>query len=140
MNSAAATTFDLDFYSNPACASRPQEFLEGQEYIGSTQVTTDGSGNARLRRDAAGDRRERRADQRDGHGPERQHVRVLAAAGLFFESGGGPSAGGTNFTLAGMLFENGATVTVGGAPATNVNVASSDVPHGDLAGAGGRDP
>ncbi len=33
-----------------------------------------------------------------------------------------------------MLFETGATVTVGGLPATNVNVAGSSSPHGDVAG------
>ena len=48
LNSTPSTTFDIDFYANPACASRPQEYLEGQDYIGSTQVTTDGSGNATI--------------------------------------------------------------------------------------------
>src|SRR6185436_3124850 len=48
LNSKASTTYDIDFYANPACASRPQEYLEGEDYIGSTQVTTDGSGNATI--------------------------------------------------------------------------------------------
>jgi len=46
LNSTASTIFDVDFYANPACASRPQEFVEGEDYIGTTQVVTDGSGNA----------------------------------------------------------------------------------------------
>ena len=46
LNSVASKTYDIDVYANPPCASRPQEFLEGEEYLGSFQVTTDGSGNA----------------------------------------------------------------------------------------------
>src|SRR5262249_27394057 len=46
LNSTANTTFDLDFYSNSACSNFPREFLQGQTYIGTAQVTTDGSGNA----------------------------------------------------------------------------------------------
>src|SRR5262249_27743046 len=48
LNSTPSTTFDIDFYSNPACAPRPQAFVEGEDYIGSTPVTTDGSGNATI--------------------------------------------------------------------------------------------
>jgi hypothetical protein len=47
-NSTPATTFDLDFYANSACANFPREFLEGETYLGSSQVTTDGSGNAAI--------------------------------------------------------------------------------------------
>ena len=46
LNSLASTVFDLDFYSNPACRGRPRALLQAETYIGSTQVTTDGSGNA----------------------------------------------------------------------------------------------
>jgi uncharacterized repeat protein (TIGR01451 family) len=44
LNSAASTTFDIDFYSNVACDTAGNG--EGQVYLGSTNVTTDGSGNA----------------------------------------------------------------------------------------------
>ena len=125
LNSAASTTFDLDFYSNPACAGRPQEFLEGQEYIGSTQVTTDGSGNAGF--DVTlpatvedGARISATATDPNGNTSEFSQRLIFSS-----NPGGGPAAGGTTFTLAGMLFETGATVTVGGLPATDVNVASS---------------
>ena len=64
LNSTASTTFDIDFYANPSCASRPQEYLEGQDYIGSTQVTTDGSGNAAIDVTLPVDRRERRPGSR----------------------------------------------------------------------------
>ena len=45
---AASTTFNLEFFANPACSSFPKEFLEGQTYIATEQVTTDGSGNASI--------------------------------------------------------------------------------------------
>ncbi len=48
LDSTASTTFDLDFYANAACSNFPREFLEGEAYLGSTQVTTDGSGNATI--------------------------------------------------------------------------------------------
>src|SRR5262249_32103234 len=44
LNSKASTTFDLDFFSNVRCD--PSGSGEGQNYIGSASVTTDGSGNA----------------------------------------------------------------------------------------------
>lgn len=43
-HSAPDTTYELDFFENPACSNFPREFLEGQTYIGSGEVTTDGSG------------------------------------------------------------------------------------------------
>ena len=46
LNSTASTTFDLDFYANPSCRARPRAFLQAETYLGSIQVTTDGSGNA----------------------------------------------------------------------------------------------
>jgi hypothetical protein len=125
LNSTASTTFDVDFYSNPACAGRPQEFLEGEDYIGSTQVTTNGSGNATF--DVTlpftvenGARISATATDPAGNTSEFSQRLIFSSS-----PGGGPAAGGTNFTLTGMLFEGGATVTVGGLPATNVNVASS---------------
>ena len=48
LNSLANTQFDLDFYSNAACLGRPQDFLEGRTYLGSSVVTTDGAGNATI--------------------------------------------------------------------------------------------
>ena len=48
LNSAPDTQYTIDFYSNPACIGRPQALREGRTYLGSTQVTTDGSGNANI--------------------------------------------------------------------------------------------
>jgi hypothetical protein len=44
LNSSAATTFTLDFYAS--ASPDPSGFGEGQRYLGSASVTTDGSGNA----------------------------------------------------------------------------------------------
>src|SRR6185369_9528255 len=46
LNSAPSTTYDLDFYSNPTCPSFPREFVEGETWIGTAQVTTDAAGHA----------------------------------------------------------------------------------------------
>ncbi len=123
LNSTAASTFDIDFYSNPACAPRPQEFLEGEEYLGSTEVTTDGSGNASFDVTLAvtvetGARITATATDASGNTSEFSQRLVVSS-----NPTAGPPAGGTPFTLAGMLFESGATVSVGGVPATNVDVA-----------------
>ena len=44
LNSTAGTTFNIDFYAN--AAADPTGYGEGQTYLGKTQVTADGSGNA----------------------------------------------------------------------------------------------
>ncbi len=44
LNSVAATTYHLDFYSNPTCD--PSGYGEGQLYVGSQDVTTNGTGDA----------------------------------------------------------------------------------------------
>ena len=45
LDSAASTAYTLDFYANSACARFPRKLLEGETYLGSSQVTTDGSGH-----------------------------------------------------------------------------------------------
>jgi len=44
LNSLASTTFTLEFFANAACGT--QGYGQGQTYIGSASVTTDGAGNA----------------------------------------------------------------------------------------------
>jgi len=44
LNSTASTTFRLEFFSSSACD--PAGFGEGESYLGSTNVTTDGGGDA----------------------------------------------------------------------------------------------
>ncbi len=46
LNSTPSQTFRLEFFANAACnAAAPNDYGEGQTFIGSTSVTTDGSGN-----------------------------------------------------------------------------------------------
>jgi hypothetical protein len=122
LNSSPSTTFDLDFYSNPPCASRPQEYLEGQDYIGSHPVTTNGSGIASFDITLPftvepGARITATATDPIGNTSEFSQRLIFS-----MNPTTGPPAGGTDVTILGMLFEDGATVTVGGSPATNVNV------------------
>ena len=124
LNSAASTTFDLDFYSNPPCAPRPQNYLEGQDYIGSIQVTTDGSGNASFDVTLpftveAGARIAATATDPNGNTSEFSQRLIFSMTPR-----SGPPAGGTGLTINGMLFADGATVTVGGAPASAVTVVN----------------
>jgi parallel beta-helix repeat protein len=122
LNSAASTTYDLDFYSNPACAGRPQALLEGKTYLGSGQVTTDGSGNADINVNlpvtiGAGEPVTATATDPDGNTSEFSQRIVLKST----PASGSPS--GAPITLDGFHFLAGAGVTVGGVPATNVVVA-----------------
>jgi hypothetical protein len=45
LDSAASTTYWLDFYANPSCTRFPRDFDEGETYLGSSQITTDASGH-----------------------------------------------------------------------------------------------
>jgi hypothetical protein len=125
LDSAPSTQYTLDFYSNPACANRPQELAEGQDYIGSSQVTTDGSGHATIDVDLPaaiepGARVTATATDPSGNTSEFSPRLIFSMS-----PGSGAPAGGANVTIAGMMFEAGATVTIGGLPATNVNVGSA---------------
>ena len=122
LNSTPSTTFDLDFYSSPGCAPRPQEFLEGQDYLGSTQVTTNGSGSATFdltlpAQVDPGARISATATDPGGNTSEFSQRIIFSMS-----PPSGPPSGGTAVTISGMLFEDGATVTIGGAPATGVDV------------------
>ena len=123
LNSLPNKTYDLDFYSNPACSPRPQGFQEGQTYLGSGQVTTDGSGNGTIDvlltnvTIAAGTPVAATATDPDGNTSEFSQRIVLTST-----PPSGPPAGGTAVTLTGFDFLSGATVTIGGAAASNVNV------------------
>jgi CSLREA domain-containing protein len=49
LNSTSSTMFQADLYASDACnAASPNDFGEGQRYLGSTTVGTDGSGNGSL--------------------------------------------------------------------------------------------
>jgi len=124
LNSTANTQFAIDFYSNDGCVGRPQDFLQGRTYIGTTNVTTNGSGNATIHAVlsgvvlAAGEKVTATATDPDGNTSEFSQRFVLTAT----PPSGNPA--GVSTTLAGFHFLDGATVKVGGVAATNVNVSN----------------
>ena len=126
LNSTPSTQFTIDFYANPPCAARPQEFLEGEVYLGSAAVTTNASGNATIDTSIGppqppGSRYSATATDPDGNTSEMSQRIVFSLNPPV----SGPAAGGTSITVKGMLFEDGATLTIGGAAATSVDVVDS---------------
>jgi len=119
LDSTASTVYDVDFYADVECASRPQELAEARTYLGSAQVTTDGSGHAAFNEVlpvavAANTPITATATDPGGNTSElspRFVVQTSPRAGV---------PGGAFTTAFGLAFEAGATVTVGGLPATDV--------------------
>ncbi len=125
LRSMASTTYDLDFYENPACTAFPREFLEGQTYIGSGQVVTDGSGEGAFDVTlpavvAAGARITATATDPTGNTSEFSQRIVFSMA-----PASGPAAGGGAVTISGTDFGAGAAVTIGGVAAGNVQVVGN---------------
>jgi hypothetical protein len=125
LGSTPSSTFDLDFYEEPACSRFPQDLLEGERWIGTAQVATDASGHAAINvllTPVAVDPGFRvtatATSAATGDTSEFSQRIVLTSAPLT----GNPA--GQNIFLNGMQFDAGTTVTVGGAPATNVTVMS----------------
>jgi hypothetical protein len=123
LNSTANTQFAIDFYSNDACVGRPQDFLQGRTYLGTTNVTTNSGGDATIHAVltgvvlAAGEKVTATATDPDGNTSEFSQRFVLTS-----NPSSGPPAGAST-GLTGFHFLAGATVKVGGVAATNVNVA-----------------
>ncbi len=127
--SAPSTTYDVDFYSAPACASKPALPTQGQDFAGTTQLTTDGSGNATIDFTlpvvlSAGQPVVAVAISPTGATSE-------FSTGLVTKTSvrSGPAAGGAAGVLFGQLFDPDATVTFGGVPATGVTVVTAGVIH-----------
>jgi hypothetical protein len=117
--STPSTTFTLDFYGNPVCSPRPQEFVEAETWLGTFDVTTDGSGIANFDQvipvdTPVGARIVATATDPAGNTSEFSQRIVFSS---FPRSG--PAAGGLGVSLTGMQFEPGSTVTVGTTPATS---------------------
>jgi hypothetical protein len=116
LNSAPSTTFDLDFYSNPVCASFPREFLEGETYLGSSQVTTDGSGYVDIDvtlpvQTVPAARISATATSPAGYTSE-----FSQRIAFSINPASGPAAGGTACTISGTDFADPTTGAVGGTP------------------------
>ena len=125
LDSAASTNYTLDFYANPPCEGRPQDFTEGLLYLGSMDVATDGTGHTAFSADLGftievGQPVTVTATDPNGHTSELSPRIIFSISPVF-----GPPAGGSLFAIFGTSFEDGATVTVGGLPATDVTVTSS---------------
>jgi hypothetical protein len=124
LHSKPSTLFTLDFYSNAACLRFPRSFLEGRTYIGSGQVTTDGSGNGPFDvvvpvAIAAGERVTATATDPAGQTSEFSQRLPFSVA-----PASGPPPAGIAVTISGTDFAPGATVSIGGQPATDVVVTN----------------
>ena len=125
LDSAASTAYILDFYANPACEGRPQDFSEGLLYLGSDNVVTDGSGHAAFDTDLTftievGQPVTVTATDPNGHTSELSPRIVFSISPV-----SGDPAGGSLVAIFGTDFDAGATVTIGGQPATDVAVVNS---------------
>jgi hypothetical protein len=123
LHSTASTTYDIDFYASPACTNFPRDLDEGKTYLGASQVTTDGSGDADIdvtlpAATEAGARITMTATgEATGKTSEFSHRLPFST-----NPASGPATGGTAMTISGTDFAAGATVTVGGVAATGVAV------------------
>ena len=119
------TTFDLDIFESPSCTPRPRDLLQSAYYLGSSQVTTNGAG------DAAFD-----ITVNDANAPTQPPISLTAtdpsgntsefSQNVIYASSprSGPPAGGVVVTLTGTHFLAGATVTFGGVAGTAPNVTN----------------
>ncbi len=125
LNSAVSTIFDIDFFANPTCLDRPPLYLQGHDYVGSTQATTDGAGNATI--DfvlpvvlQAGQPVTATATDPNGNTSE-------LSSGLLVHTTPrhGQANVGNTINLVGQSFASGATVSIGGMAASNVVLVDS---------------
>ena len=119
-HSAPSTTFDLDFYANPACSNFPREFVEGETWLGTSSVTTDASGDAAFDetfpvQTEAGARISATATDPDGNTSEFSQRIIFSISPT-----SGPDTGGTPFIVSGTDFADPTTVTVGGVAPSGV--------------------
>jgi len=102
----------------------PRDYVQGETYLGSSQVTTDGSGNApftvlTLPAVAAGSKISVTATDPSGNTSEFSQRLPFSV-----DPKSGPAAGGTALTVSGTNFLAGAAVTIGAVAATGVVVNS----------------
>jgi hypothetical protein len=126
LSSVPSTTYDLDFYANPVCSRRPQDLPEGQTYLGSVTVSTDGSGQTTFHGVfpvAVDDGSPITGTATDPGGNTSEFTPRFVLS--LTPSSGSPSGTG-GAIIKGLAFENGATVTVGGVPATNCSLLDAN--------------
>ena len=125
LHSAPSTTFNLDFYVNPACSNFPREFIEGEIWLGSSQVTTDGNGDATFDETIpvateAGSRISATATDPAGNTSEFSQRIIFSISPV-----SGPDTGGTAFTVNGTDFADPSSITVGGVAATGITFVNN---------------
>ena len=125
LDSAPSAAYILDFYANPPCEGRPQDFSEGLLYLGTDNVNTDGAGHAVFDVDLAftievGQPVTVTATDGSGNTSELSPRIVFSISPV-----SGDPAGGGLVAIFGTDFDSGATVTIGGQPATDVAVVNS---------------
>jgi len=125
LTAAPSTTFDLDFYSNAACSNFPRDYLQGETYLGSTQVTTDGSGNAPFTVSTLPSVESCAKISVTATDPSGNTSEFSQRLPFFINVHSAPAAGGTSEQISGTNFLPGAGVTIGGVAAGNVTVSSS---------------
>ncbi|HTR01622.1 MAG TPA: S-layer homology domain-containing protein [Thermoanaerobaculia bacterium] len=126
LQSTPNVTFDLDFYESPSCTPHPRDLLQSAYYIGSTQVTTDDSGNISFTTPPLADANAANqpiisatATDPNGNTSEFSQNVIYASAPR-----SGPPAGGVTVTLTGTHFVAGAGVSFGAAAGSNVMITS----------------
>ena len=125
INSEPSTLYAIDFYADFPPV-HPTDLLQGQNYLGLFEPTTDAQGNATFDVTFTVPQTPPAylwftATASDPGGIPGGNTSELSQRSLFSVTPNrGPAAGGTSTTLKGHLFQNGATVTFGGVPATGV--------------------
>jgi IPT/TIG domain-containing protein/S-layer family protein len=117
LDSTPSTTFDLDFYANAACSNFPREFLQGETYLGSAQVTTDATGHAVIDVTLSatiqpGQKVSATATDPGGSTSEFSQRIIFSIA-----PASGPPEGGDGLLVSGTDFSNPTTITIDGADA-----------------------
>ncbi len=130
LDSTPSTTFDLDFFSGPSCNFRPWGYLQGEHYLGSIQVTTDGAGKVSFLTSVPYELQAGEAMTATATDPEGRTSEFSQRIILSIDPKSGPPEGGTSATISGMDFGPGTVVTVAGLPVTNLNA----VDYGTLTG------
>src|SRR5262249_11150827 len=118
LHSTASTTFDLDFYANDACIPHPHDYLQGRSYLGSGQVTTDGSGTAPFAVAVTGTIQPGERASATAPDPAGNTSEFSQRMPFYIVPASGDPAGGAALTITGTDFLAGATVTIGGVAAT----------------------
>ncbi len=122
-NSVPSTQYTFDFYANAACTRFPRDFNEGETYLGSSQITTDGAGHFDF--DVTlpvvvenGARIGVTATDPSGNTSEFSQRIIFTMS-----PASGPAAGGTTLTINGTDFANPTAIAIGGpaVPITFVN-------------------